>query len=162
MHADLIGKPLQMPWRLRFDRDCLIVLRRSLLAVAPEEGCALLLGDSGWDPRVRVVWPCCNVWRPGQWGLDDQTDGSGSVNPGIDAPTAVRLIIQSPLTGTPDIAAGPDHAHSRIPSRVPQEKGTAFLWCHRKKRPAQNDQAIPIEAQPPWHLQRLADKVSVH
>ena len=103
-------------------------------ATAPALGCDLL------------EWIQCESSLPG----------------GIDAPPAVRLIIHAPLTGTPDIAAGPDHAHSRIASRVPQEKGTAFLWCHRKKRPAQNDQAIAIEAQPPWHLRRLADKVSVH
>ena len=71
MPADLIDKPPQMPWRLRFDWDCLIVLRRSLDAVAPNEGCALLLGDCGSELRLRVVWPCCNVWRPGLPGLDE-------------------------------------------------------------------------------------------
>ena len=34
-----------MPGELKFDHDCLIVLRSSLLALAPKEGCALLVGD---------------------------------------------------------------------------------------------------------------------
>ncbi len=81
MLADLIDKPPQMPWRLCFDRDCLIVLRKSLHAVTPEEGCALLLGDSGPEPRVRVVWPCCNVWRPGLQGLEEQPGRGSGVPP---------------------------------------------------------------------------------
>ena len=81
MLADLIGKPPEMPWRLRFDRDCLIVLQKSLHAVTPDEGCALLLGDSVPEPRVRVVWPCCNVWRPGFQGLDEQPVFGGGVTP---------------------------------------------------------------------------------
>ena len=81
MLADLIDKPPQMPWRLRFDRDCLIVLRKSLHAVTPEEGCALLLGDSGPEARVRVVWPCCNVWCPGLQGLEEHPGRGGGVLP---------------------------------------------------------------------------------
>ena len=81
MLADLIDKPPQMPWRLCFDRDCLIVLRKSLHAVTPEEGCALLLGDSGPEARVRVVWPCCNVWCPGLQGLEEHPGRGGGVLP---------------------------------------------------------------------------------
>ena len=36
-----------MPGLLKFEHDCLTILRRSVLAVAPEEGCALLLGNKG-------------------------------------------------------------------------------------------------------------------
>ena len=81
MLADLIDKLPQMPWRLRFDRDCLIVLRKSLHAVTPEEGCALLLGNSGPEVRVHVVWPCCNVWRPGLQGLEEHQGRGGGGPP---------------------------------------------------------------------------------
>jgi proteasome lid subunit RPN8/RPN11 len=45
-------------------------LRRLLAQPAPEEGCALLLGER-CDPeglwRLRRLWPCLNVWpRPAQ------------------------------------------------------------------------------------------------
>ncbi|MFL0776604.1 MAG: M67 family metallopeptidase [Prochlorococcus sp.] len=68
-----------MPGLLEFDGDCLMVLRRSLLALAPQEGCALLLGEqaqavaspniSHW--RVRLIWPCCNIWSPGMASLSE-------------------------------------------------------------------------------------------
>ena len=64
-----------MPCRLRIDLDCLMVLRASLGAVSPEEGCALLLGESAPDLNVRFVWPCCNVWRPGFGGFNDAITG---------------------------------------------------------------------------------------
>ncbi len=55
------------PERLQFDGHCLIVLERTLLAAAPEEGCALLLGDrEGATLRVQWIWPCRNVWQPAQ------------------------------------------------------------------------------------------------
>ncbi len=66
-----------MPGLLNFDGDSLIVLRHNLLAVSPEEGCALLLGEqkdsqefqgeSLWN--IRMVWPCCNIWEPEIFGL---------------------------------------------------------------------------------------------
>ena len=62
---DNIGKLSRMPWRLCIDVECLIILRSSLAAVAPEEGCALLIGESSSQWSIRQVWPCCNVWKPG-------------------------------------------------------------------------------------------------
>ncbi len=61
-----------MPGLLKFEHDCLTILRRSLIAVAPQEGCALLLGDEKQslfgehEPmlHVHLIWPCCNAWRP--------------------------------------------------------------------------------------------------
>ncbi len=63
----------EMPEVLQFDHDCLIVLRETLLAKTPEEGCAILIGKkktSGvffekplWN--VRIIWPCGNIWKPG-------------------------------------------------------------------------------------------------
>ena len=54
-----------------------MILRASLGAVSPEEGCALLLGDSGPDLNVRFVWPCCNVWQPGFGGFSDAISEDG-------------------------------------------------------------------------------------
>ncbi len=70
-----------MPGLIQFNRDCLIVLRRSLLAVAPEEGCALLLGNykifgaPGKQKlfQVQFIWPCCNIWTPGIFGLKESS-----------------------------------------------------------------------------------------
>lgn len=83
MPVERIGRLSEMPERLLLSRECLIVLRRTLAAPAPEEGCALLLGSvlsgrssaaSAW--WVRRVWPCCNVWRPGIEALPDPPDAS--------------------------------------------------------------------------------------
>ncbi|MDM7953460.1 MAG: M67 family metallopeptidase [Cyanobium sp. CZS 25K] len=53
----------ETPAELRLGRQALTVLEAVLLAAAPEEGCALLLG--GRDPwHIRRVWPCLNVWEP--------------------------------------------------------------------------------------------------
>ncbi len=48
---------------MRLGRQALTVLEAVLVAAAPDEGCALLLG--GRDPWcVRRIWPCLNVWEP--------------------------------------------------------------------------------------------------
>ncbi len=53
----------QTPEELCLGRQALTVLEAVLLAAAPEEGCALLLGRC--DPwRIALVWPCLNVWEP--------------------------------------------------------------------------------------------------
>ncbi|MCP9850608.1 M67 family metallopeptidase [Cyanobium sp. Morenito 9A2] len=55
-----------MPERLWLDRYWSAVLVEGLLAAAPEEGCALLLGRShGSLLTLEVVWPCLNVWGAG-------------------------------------------------------------------------------------------------
>ena len=69
-----------MPGLLKFEHDCLTILRRSLIAVAPEEGCALLLGTkektSYWVKKptwhVRKIWPCENIWHPGIFNFSEQ------------------------------------------------------------------------------------------
>ncbi|WP_219904311.1 MULTISPECIES: M67 family metallopeptidase [Cyanophyceae] len=51
------------PEELCLGRQALTVLEAVLLAAAPEEGCALLLGRR--DPwRIDHVWPCLNAWEP--------------------------------------------------------------------------------------------------
>jgi proteasome lid subunit RPN8/RPN11 len=53
----------QTPAELGIGRQALTLLEAVLVAAAPDEGCALLLG--GWDSWcVRRVWPCLNVWEP--------------------------------------------------------------------------------------------------
>jgi [CysO sulfur-carrier protein]-S-L-cysteine hydrolase len=56
------------PTALVADAGLLIVLERLLACAAPDEGCALLLGDRRPDAWcLRLLWPCCNVWPvPGQ------------------------------------------------------------------------------------------------
>lgn len=57
---------------LGIGRRELTQLQRSLACPAPEEGCALLLGERrGSSPRgpervwrLRRIWPCLNVWEP--------------------------------------------------------------------------------------------------
>jgi len=62
--ADLIGRRLNPPSTIRLDHRCLTLLHRSLLAVWPEEGCALLLGrfEATASLRLETVWPACNRW----------------------------------------------------------------------------------------------------
>ena len=54
------------PTGLAIDRQALTLLRHVLAAAAPEEGCALLLGEAaaGGPWWVRMVWPALNVWQP--------------------------------------------------------------------------------------------------
>lgn len=56
------------PTTLLFDRQALTLLRLTLAAVAPLEGCALMLGAAppGDVWRVEAIWPALNVWSPRQ------------------------------------------------------------------------------------------------
>ena len=59
--------PASTPERLLLDGHCLIVLERTLLAAAPEEGCALLLGAHHHTTlSLQQIWPCCNRWQPAE------------------------------------------------------------------------------------------------
>ena len=69
-----------LPGLLKFDGDCLIVLRETLLAVRPEEGCALLIGERflAHSPikkifLVKQVWPCCNIWQAKKMNFPKQS-----------------------------------------------------------------------------------------
>lgn len=75
---------------------------------------------------------------------------------------AARLLLQPLKARTPNVAAGPDHPQPQLRTAIAKQKGTPLVRSDRIKRSAQNDQAIPIEAQSPWHLRRLVDKVSWH
>ncbi|NDD68777.1 MAG: M67 family peptidase [Synechococcaceae bacterium WB9_4xC_028] len=75
MWFERIGQLTEWPERVCLGWDCLIVLRSSLRAALPNEGCALLLGTAhAANPRtwwVQQIWPCCNVWRPGLEALPE-------------------------------------------------------------------------------------------
>ncbi len=68
---------MQNPISVEFTNDCLSVLTQSLLAVTPQEGCALLIGnckESTCLPKkntlhIQMIWPCCNIWEPGIFDL---------------------------------------------------------------------------------------------
>lgn len=68
MSAERIDTAAIPPTLIRFHGGCLTVLRADLAAVAPEEGCALLLGSQAEDRSVSVqtIWPCRNVWMQPQ------------------------------------------------------------------------------------------------
>ncbi len=59
------------PSFIEFQQDSEKILRSSLLAVTPQEGCALLIGSSielknKYNPngfQIQLIWPCCNIWR---------------------------------------------------------------------------------------------------
>ncbi len=62
------------PSNIEFRGNCKAVLVKSLLAVAPEEGCALLIGKQKnqqihiaekWTYQICLIWPCRNIWEPG-------------------------------------------------------------------------------------------------
>ena len=55
------------PGRLQLDGHCLIVLERTLLAAAPDEGCALLMGQRQSSRLfLQAIWPCRNTWQPAE------------------------------------------------------------------------------------------------
>ena len=64
---------------IQFDGNCLIILRSNLLAVSPQEGCALLIGEHERSNKnqqihkwqIRSIWPCCNIWEPGLWSINE-------------------------------------------------------------------------------------------
>jgi len=62
--AERIGTGPIAPSTLRLRCGCLTILRRTLLASWPEEGCALLIGSPGEGTALRLdhVWPACNRW----------------------------------------------------------------------------------------------------
>tara|TARA_B100000131_G_scaffold311105_1_gene343538 strand:- start:183 stop:716 length:534 start_codon:yes stop_codon:yes gene_type:complete len=71
---------MKMPSNIEFKGESKTVLLKSLLAVAPEEGCALLLGKIKKHElskpkkivyEISLIWPCHNIWELGIKYLDD-------------------------------------------------------------------------------------------
>ncbi len=73
---------MKNPRLINFEGNCLEILSSSLLAVAPEEGCALLIGDQQQCKgnkhenllRIQLIWPCCNIWRPDIFNLVESSN----------------------------------------------------------------------------------------
>ncbi len=71
---------MDIPNHIEFQGDSERILRSTLLAVTPEEGCALLIGKSTElqnqsKPKVfkiHLIWPCCNVWIDAIHNLNDK------------------------------------------------------------------------------------------
>ncbi len=63
---------MQIPGFIEFIGDCQRVLSQSLLAVSPNEGCALLIGKQTKSTsltkesvlKIELIWPCSNSWKP--------------------------------------------------------------------------------------------------
>ena len=64
---------MESPRSIEFIGNSLTVLKQSLIAASPEEGCALLLGQERENESsqanntwlIQFIWPCCNIWEPG-------------------------------------------------------------------------------------------------
>jgi len=83
--VERIGHPASTPWQLFVSGDVLIILRRTLAAALPDEGCAQLLGRRRRDGlSLQQVWPCCNVWRPGLAALPE---GPGPTHASMPQPS---------------------------------------------------------------------------
>ena len=63
-------KSMLIPSHIEFHKDSERILRYTLQASNPEEGCALLLGKSiklqnktnVMFLKIELIWPCCNIW----------------------------------------------------------------------------------------------------
>ena len=77
---------MKSPLVIEFVGDCLTVLKSTLLAVAPHEGCALLIGKQKADylktdkaMKIHMIWPCCNIWSSNILGLQESHKKQNSV-----------------------------------------------------------------------------------
>ena len=70
---------MEKPRLIEFKNDSLVILQKTLIAVSPQEGCALLIGDQkesrphskGNNWRIHLVWPCMNIWEPGIFNFQE-------------------------------------------------------------------------------------------
>lgn len=68
---------MKKPRLIELNPNHLKILRESLLAVSPQEGCAILIGESHPVKKIpkeelltiELIWPCCNIWVPGIFNL---------------------------------------------------------------------------------------------
>ncbi len=62
---------MKIPIDIQFKSNCEEILRKTLLSVYPEEGCALLIGKQKESNllknrflyQISLIWPCCNIWE---------------------------------------------------------------------------------------------------
>ena len=61
---------MKKPKKVEFLHDSAKILRESFLSVAPQEGCALLIGNQKLTRtkkeanfiQIKLIWPCKNIW----------------------------------------------------------------------------------------------------
>ena len=100
---------LKPPSTLVMDLRCQTQLRKSLTAVYPEEGCALLIGHilNGQQWVVDWIWPCLNVWPMNNEGIFSSLDSCSDQDFASDKCTRFSI--------------------------DPREQLAAQLWARRKK-----------------------------
>ena len=117
-----------MPSKLLLNDRCLTVLQRTLQAVWPEEGCALLVGGSAAHGGLRLnqVWPACNRWgidgSPAPWG----DSGSGARNSNFCLDPREQLAAQRWSRQRRQRIIGVAHSHPKgeaVPSSADQCRG---------------------------------------
>jgi proteasome lid subunit RPN8/RPN11 len=148
------------PAELSLDRQVLTVLKAVLRAAAPEEGCALLVGEP--DPwRLRRVWPCLNVWEPARerrrrFALDPREQlqaqkwararglsvlGSAHSHPqSPPLPSELDRRLAFPPTlllilGLPAVAPGVASAAQAMEDAMGEEPGLACWWLPEQGEP---------------------------
>tara|TARA_B100000700_G_C14859537_1_gene767959 strand:- start:58 stop:576 length:519 start_codon:yes stop_codon:yes gene_type:complete len=80
---DLIN---QKPLNIEFKKDCAKILSQTILAVSPEEGCAILLGKRKKGDRkfncdtwqIELIWPCCNTWDSRKFSFMEYQNNGGN------------------------------------------------------------------------------------
>ena len=126
--AERIGGEPIVPSKLLLNGRCLTVLERTLQAVWPEEGCALLVGGPAADGSLRLnqVWPACNRWGmdgiPAPWG----DSGSGARNSNFCLDPREQLAAQRWSRQHQQRIIGVAHSHPTgepVPSSADQRRG---------------------------------------
>ena len=126
--AERIGGDPIVPSKLLLNGRCLTVLERTLQAVWPEEGCALLVGGPAADGSLRLnqVWPACNRWGmdgiPAPWG----ESGSGARNSNFCLDPREQLAAQRWSRQHQQRIIGVAHSHPTgepVPSSADQRRG---------------------------------------
>ncbi len=72
---------MKKPRLIHFKDDSLMILKSSLLAASPEEGCALLIGQQqqahplkpSIQTSICMIWPCMNVWETNALNFPEST-----------------------------------------------------------------------------------------
>ena len=81
-----MGPINQKPPNIEFKKDCAKILTKTILAVSPEEGCAILLGTRNKaEPKfnydiwqIELIWPCCNTWDAKKFSFMEYQNNRGN------------------------------------------------------------------------------------
>ncbi len=96
---------MKFPKIIEFKNNCNITLCKTLLSVAPEEGCALLLGKEKqgrlyksqgiWE--INLIWPCRNIWEPGIFNLHEPRTNNKKLSKSTSSPSKANRFCIDPL-----------------------------------------------------------------